>query len=85
MNLICSWLHRECHSKLLVFSPSIWILPHFQDSLAVLIFWLYPEFWWQDMIICFVFSAFISRPASLLAPKSVSCSLLLYLYYCPTN
>jgi hypothetical protein len=29
-NLICSLFHPECHSDLLVSSPSIWILPHFQ-------------------------------------------------------
>jgi hypothetical protein len=30
LNLIYSWFHYECHSDLLVSSPSIWILPHFQ-------------------------------------------------------
>jgi hypothetical protein len=29
-NLIYSWFHQECHSDLLVSSPSIWMLPHFQ-------------------------------------------------------
>jgi hypothetical protein len=29
-NLIYSWFHHECHYDLLVFSPSILILPHFQ-------------------------------------------------------
>jgi hypothetical protein len=39
------------------------------DSLASLIFWFCPEFRWRDIIIYFVFSAFISRPTSLLASK----------------
>jgi hypothetical protein len=30
LNLIYSWFHHECHSDLLVSSPSFWILPHFQ-------------------------------------------------------
>jgi hypothetical protein len=30
LNLIYSGFHHECHSDLLVSSPSIWILPHFQ-------------------------------------------------------
>jgi hypothetical protein len=30
LNLICSWFHHECHSDLVVSSPRIWILPHFQ-------------------------------------------------------
>jgi hypothetical protein len=30
LNLIYSWFHHACHSDLLVLSPSIWILPHFQ-------------------------------------------------------
>jgi hypothetical protein len=30
LNLIFFWFHHECHSDLLVLSPSIWILPHFQ-------------------------------------------------------
>jgi hypothetical protein len=42
------------------------------DSLAVLIFWLCPEFWWWDTIIYFVFSVSVSRPQSLLAPRRVS-------------
>jgi hypothetical protein len=42
------------------------------DSLAILIFWFCPEFGRRDIIIYFVFSAFISRPISLLASKSVS-------------
>jgi hypothetical protein len=42
------------------------------DSLAVLIFWFCSEFGWQDIIIYFVFSAFISRSVSLLASESVS-------------
>jgi hypothetical protein len=29
-NLIYSWFHHECHSDLLVLSPSILILPPFQ-------------------------------------------------------
>jgi predicted negative regulator of RcsB-dependent stress response len=29
-NLIYSWFLHECHSDLLVSSPRIWILPHFQ-------------------------------------------------------
>jgi hypothetical protein len=29
-HLIYSWFHHKCHSDLLVSSPSIWILPHFQ-------------------------------------------------------
>jgi hypothetical protein len=32
LNLIYSWFHQECHSDLLVSSPSIWILPHFQNQ-----------------------------------------------------
>jgi hypothetical protein len=28
-NSISSWFRHECHSDLLVSSPSIWILPHF--------------------------------------------------------
>jgi hypothetical protein len=48
LNLIYSSFHHECHSDLLVSSPSIWILPHFQnDSLAILIFWFCPEFGWR--------------------------------------
>jgi hypothetical protein len=30
LNLIYSWFHHECHSDLLVSSPIIWILLHFQ-------------------------------------------------------
>jgi hypothetical protein len=30
LNLIYSWFNHDCHSDLLVSSPSIWILPHFQ-------------------------------------------------------
>jgi hypothetical protein len=30
LNLTCSKLHHECQSDLLLSSPSIWILPHFQ-------------------------------------------------------
>jgi hypothetical protein len=30
LNLIYSWFHHECHSDLLVSSPSIWMLPPFQ-------------------------------------------------------
>jgi hypothetical protein len=33
-HLIYSWFHHECHSDLLVSSPSIWILPHFQTIQA---------------------------------------------------
>jgi hypothetical protein len=51
------------------------------DSSAILIFWFCPEFWWRDIIIYFVFCAFISRPTSLLATKRFLCSLLWYLYY----
>jgi hypothetical protein len=29
-NCICFWFHYECLSDLLVSSPSIWIVPHFQ-------------------------------------------------------
>jgi hypothetical protein len=29
--LICSWFHHECHSDLLMSSPSIWILPPFHS------------------------------------------------------
>jgi hypothetical protein len=32
LNLIYSWFHHEYHSDLLVSSPSIWILPHFQTT-----------------------------------------------------
>jgi hypothetical protein len=39
------------------------------DSLPILIFWFCPGFWWRDIIIHFVFSAFISRPRTLLASK----------------
>jgi hypothetical protein len=35
-NLIYSWFHHECHSDLLVSSPSIWILPPFQTTLTPL-------------------------------------------------
>jgi hypothetical protein len=31
LNLIYSWFHHECHSDLLVSSPSIWILPTFRS------------------------------------------------------
>jgi hypothetical protein len=48
---------------LLVSSPSTWILLHFQTI---------HEFRWRDIIICYLFSAFTSRPTSLLASKSVS-------------
>jgi hypothetical protein len=34
--------------------------PFTNGSLAILIFWFCPEFWWRDVIIYFVFSAFIS-------------------------
>jgi hypothetical protein len=30
LNLVYSWFPHECHSDLLVSSPSIWMLPHFQ-------------------------------------------------------
>jgi hypothetical protein len=44
-NLIYFWFHHECHSDLLVSSPSIWTFATFSnDSLAVLIYWFCPEF-----------------------------------------
>jgi hypothetical protein len=30
LNLICFWFHHECHSVVLVSSPSICIMPHFR-------------------------------------------------------
>jgi hypothetical protein len=42
------------------------------DSLAALVFWFCPKFGWRDIIIYFVFSAFVSRPTFLLAPKIIS-------------
>jgi hypothetical protein len=65
-NLICSWFHRECQSFW-----SVSVVPKYlnfaafsNDSLAILILWFCPEFWWRDMILYFVFSACISRPTS---------------------
>jgi hypothetical protein len=31
LNSVYSWFHHECHSDLLVSSPSIWIFLHFRS------------------------------------------------------
>jgi hypothetical protein len=49
LNFIYSWFHHECHSDLLVSSPSVWlnVATFSNDSLAILIFWFCLEFWWD--------------------------------------
>jgi hypothetical protein len=55
LNLIYPWFHYECHSDLLVSSPTIWILPYFQTIHCLSLYsGSGPEFWWQDMMIHFV-------------------------------
>jgi hypothetical protein len=86
LNLNYSWFHHECHSDLLLSSPSIWIFPPFQTIHQLSLYSgsvLCSDDW--GIIIYFTFSAFICRPTSLLASKSVSVFYLWYLYHRPTN
>jgi hypothetical protein len=59
LNLIYSWFHHECHSDVSVVPKYLNFATFSNDALAILIFWFCPEFGWRDIIIYFVFSAFI--------------------------
>jgi hypothetical protein len=42
-----------------------------KDLSSIFMLWFCPAFWWWDSSIYLVFSAFTSRPTSLLAPITV--------------
>jgi hypothetical protein len=67
--LISSWIPFSFVS---VFPKYLNFATSSNDSLIIFIVWFSPEFWWRYIIIYFVFSAFISRPTSLLPSRRVS-------------
>jgi hypothetical protein len=57
----------------------------FERSVTYLMSWFCPAFWWRDSNMYSVFSAFTSRPTSLLASIKVCVFSLWYLYYHPVD
>jgi hypothetical protein len=73
LNLICSCFHHEYNSDFFsVVTKDLNFATFSSDSLAILTFSFFSEFWWRDMTIFFVISALISRQTHTLGPEMVS-------------
>ena len=54
-----------------------------KDILSVFILWFCPAFWYRDVTMCLVLSAFTSRPVSLLATTKASVFFFICVCFCP--
>jgi len=75
--LISIYYYRPKYFNLTTFQKGIWVL-------GIFILWFCTAFWWQDMITYlafFVFSAFTTRPSSLLESSTASAFSLRHVRY----